>query len=334
MELQFEWSTSPSPNNSADKPANPASNIDDPTFFLILAIVGFALSAVTTVGNSTLLATIFRDTVNLLETPPSFLIVNLCVSDLLLGLVPGNLVAMTDYHSSQDLPVTSELDSIIRPVVGLSLFVSSGTIIALSYDRYVAVMYPFTCKYESTVTKKRIKIFIATLWGISLIFCFLPLINIPEEIFDIVYAQAYASLPVLLLTVLYIKLFRVLREKAQELEDAGIPPTARGKKLLDQERRMVVTILIVLTLFYLTVLPEFIVLHLRHFCGVCSRSLVFRKLKIISFRLRFLNSAVNPFLYAWRLSKYRKAFLACLTYRCNAPRSRIPQPRAICETPL
>lgn len=203
MELQFEWSTSPSPNNSADKPANPASNIDDPTFFLILAIVGFALSAVTTVGNSTLLATIFRDTVNLLETPPSFLIVNLCVSDLLLGLVPGNLVAMTDYHSSQDLPVTSELDSIIRPVVGLSLFVSSGTIIALSYDRYVAVMYPFTCKYESTVTKKRIKIFIATLWGISLIFCFLPLINIPEEIFDIVYAQAYASLPVLLLTVLY-----------------------------------------------------------------------------------------------------------------------------------
>lgn len=334
MEFELERSTQSSPNNSTDKPNDHSFMINDPTFFLILAIVGFTLSAVTTLGNSTLLLTIFRDTVNLLETPPSLLIVNLCVSDLLLGLVAGNLVAVKDYQRSENLPIPAELDPIIRLVLGLSLFVSSGTIIALSYDRYVAVMYPFTCKYESTVTKKRVKIFIATLWGISSTLCFLPLIDIPERIFDIVYAQAYASLPVLLLTVLYVKVFRALREKAQELKDAGIPSNARGKKVLDQERTMVVTIFIVLAMFYLTVLPEFFVLHLRHFCYVCSRSLVFRKLEIISFGLRFLNSAVNPFLYAWRLSKYRRAFLVCIRYHYRAPRSEIPQPRTTCVTPV
>lgn len=325
--------TSSSANNSRVAPTDDPSMIKDPVFFLILAVVGFTLSAITTVGNSTLLVTISRDTRRLLETPPSLLIVNLCVSDLLLGLVAGNLVAVKDFRSSEYLPDPTKLDPIIRLVLSLSLFVSSGTIIALSYDRYIAVMYPFTCKYESTVTKKRVTIFIGVLWAVSLTLCFLPLLDIPEKIFDIVYAQAYASLPVVLLTVMYIKVFRELRRKSQELKDAGIPSNARSKKVLDLERQMVVTILIVLALFYVTVLPEFIVLHLRHFCGACSRSLMFKKLEIISFRLRFLNSAVNPFLYAWRLSKYRRAFVICCTNRCRSTTSQTPG-RNMCTTPL
>ena len=320
-------------NNSVNPTADPLV-VEDPAFYLSLAVVGFTLSAITSLGNAILLATIFRDTLRLLETPPSLLIVNLCVSDLVLGLAAGNLVAVKDFRFSEDLPVPTKLDPIIRLVLALSLFVSSGTIIALSYDRYVAVNHPFKYDYESTVTKTRVKIFIAALWAVSLTICFLPLTNIPEEIFDIVYAQAYASLPVILLTVIYIRVFRTLRRKSQELEDAGIPSTARCKKALDTERSMVVTILIVLALFYMTVLPEFIALHLRHFCSVCSQSLLFRKLEIIFFRLRFLNSAVNPFLYAWRLSKYREAFLACCSNRCKSQASQTPHRRSICTTPV
>ena len=294
--------------------------VKDCNFFLILAVVGLALAAVTTLGNSALLLTIFRDTRRLLQTPPSLLIANLCVSDLALGLISGTLVAVKDVYRFQHLPVPCVLDPIIRLVVGLSLFVSSGTIIALSCDRYVAVMHPF--QYRSTIRRTRVKIFIALIWVVAVTVCFLPLTSVPESIFKIVYAHTHASLPALLLTVIYFKVFRALGERKRELRSAGITSATRGKMVLDRERNMVVTILLVLALFYVTVLPEFTALHLMQFCESCKQSLTFVKLEIVLSRFLFLNSALNPFLYSWRVPKYRRAFKSCFVQLrfqfCNA----------------
>lgn len=309
-------------------PTDESLMVKDCNFFLSLAVVGFALAAVTTLGNSALLLTIFRDTRRLLQTPPSLLIANLCVSDLVLGLISGNLVAVKDVYRFQHLPVPRELDPIIRLVLGLSLFVSSGTIIALSYDRYVAVMHPL--KYRSTVTRTRVKICIALIWVVAVTVCFLPLTSVPENIFKIVYAHTHASLPALLLTVMYFKVFRALGERKRELRGAGITSEMRSKKVLDRERNMVVTILLVLALFYVTVLPEFIALHLIQFCESCKQSLTFLKLEIVFSRFLFLNSALNPFVYSWRVPKYRRAFTSCfvkLRFQfCNTlPRSATAQ---------
>ena len=160
----------------------PSSNsvfFKDPAFFMTLAVVGFLLSAVTTVGNAALLLTIFRDTRRLLQTPPSLLITCLCVSDLMVGSIAGNLVALKDVYRYQDRPVPDKLDLVVRLVLGLTLLVSSGTIIALSYDRYVVVMHPL--KYKSTVTRERVKLFILVMWTVSLSVCFIPMIKIPEK---------------------------------------------------------------------------------------------------------------------------------------------------------
>lgn len=298
-------------------PTDHSMMVKDSTFFLSLAVAGFALSAVTTFGNSALLLTIFRDTRRLLQTPPSLLIANLCVSDLVVGLIAGNLVAVKDVYRFQNLPVPGRLDPMIRLVLGLSLFVSSGTIIALSCDRYVSVMHPF--KYRSTITRTRVKISIAIIWIAAMALCFLPLTGVPEKIFKIVYAHTHASLPAVILTIMYIKVFRALGERKRELRDAGITSAMRSKKVLDRERNMVVTILIVLALFYVTVLPEFIALHLMYFCEACEESMTFHKLEIVFSRFLFLNSAVNPFIYAWRVPKYRQAiriFFINLRFRC------------------
>lgn len=290
-------------------PEDDSLMVKDSAFFLSLVVVGFTLSAVTTLGNSSLLLTIFKDTRRLLQTPPSLLIANLCVSDLMVGLVAGNLVAVKDIYRYQNLPVPLNLDRIIRLVFALSLFVSSGTIIALSCDRYIVVMHPF--KYKSTVTKTRVKYFIAVMWAVSLALCFVPVTKIPEKILAIAFAHIHASFPAILLTVMYIKVFRALGERKRELREAGITKEMRSKQVLDRERKMVVTILIVLALFYVTFLPEFIALHVLHFCEPCTGSLVFRKLEIVFSRFLFLNSAMNPFVYAWRLPKYRKAVFTC-----------------------
>ena len=281
----------------------------DPAFFMTLTVVGFLLSAVTTAGNAALLLTIFRDTRHLLQTPPSLLITSLCVSDLMVGSIAGNLVALKDVYRYHGRPVPDKLHPVVLLVLGLTLLVSSGTIIALSYDRYVVVMHPL--KYKSTVTRERVKLFILVVWTVSLAVCFIPIIKIPEKILALVYAHSYASLPIIVVTVMYIKVFRALAKRKRELKEAGIKKEMKSKVVLDRERRMVLTILIILALFYMTFLPEFIALHVLHLCQSCAQSLTFRKLEIIFSRFLFLNSAMNPFVYAWRLPKYRKAVLSC-----------------------
>ena len=105
--------------------------VEDPAFFMTLAVVGFLLSAVTAVGNAALLLTIFRDSRRLLQTPPSLLITSLCVSDLMVGSIAGNLVALKDVYRHQDRPVPDKLHPVVLLVLGLTLLVSSGTITAL-----------------------------------------------------------------------------------------------------------------------------------------------------------------------------------------------------------
>lgn len=283
---------------------------DDPAFFFTLAVIGFSLATVTISGNLALLIIIFRDTRRFLQTPPSFLMTNLCVSDFIVGLVVDNLAAVKDL-----------LDPILRLFLGLSLFVSSGTMIALSYDRFVVVKHPL--KYRSTMTIERVKIFIVTLWSASVVVCILPVLGIPEKVLAITVAHIYASLPAVVLTVMYIKVFRSLRKRKRELQEAGINSTMRPKQNLDRERKMVVTILIVLALFYVTFMPEFIALHVLHFWNRSVRSSVFRMVEIVFSRFLFLNSAMNPFVYSWRLPKYRKAlvenFAKLKIFLCKTP---------------
>ena len=277
--------------------------LSDSSFFLCLTVAGFTLALVTTVANSVLLVTIFRESRRLLEKPPSLLITNLCVSDLVVGLIAGNLGAVQTLYRYQQRPVPDKLDVVVHVVLGLTLFVRSGTIVAASSDRYIAVAHPF--EYKFTITKPRFKICIALMWVAASILCLLQLASVPEKIISIIYAHTHASVPMMLLTAIYFKLFRALGKRKRELRAAGI----MNKGVWDQQR---VTVLIVLTMFYGTVFPAFISLHLRYFCKPCEQSLTFKKLEIIFFWFLFLTSAVNPFVYAWREPKYRRAFKTCL----------------------
>ena len=287
-------------------PDNSSLMLSDSTFFLCLTVAGFTLALVITVSSSVLLVTIFRESRNLLEKPPSLLITNLCVSDLVVGLIAGNLGAVQALYRYRQWLVPDELDVVVRVVLGLTLFIRSGTIVALSYDRYIAVAHPF--QYRLTITKQRYKIFIALMWVFSSVLCLLQLASIPEKIISVTYAHTHASVPMILLTVTYFRLFRALIKRKRELRAVGI----MNKAVWDQQGEMVTTILIVLTMFYGTVFPAFISLHLRYFCKSCEQSLTFKKLEIIFFWFLLLTSAVNPFVYAWRVPKYRRGLKTCL----------------------
>ena len=293
--------------------------IDDKAYWLCLAVVGFILATAIIIGNSLLLFTTYKDPRRSLRTPPSFLITNLSSSDLLLGLFNVFLVALRDVYRSRlvHMPHVMVFKAVMYTVLTTTLFVSSYSIIAMSMTCYIAISKPM--EYKSIITKRRIKIFIAVLWVISLVTCILPVTSISEKTYTLIYLHTHASLPAILLTVIYVNVFRALARRTRELELGGYDSIASNS--LERKRNMAVTVIIILALFFITYMPQYITLHLLYFCGPCQDSITFHKIDVVLSRFLFINSAINPFVYAWRVPKYRRAFSDCCQILLCKPRA-------------
>lgn len=285
------------------------SIIQNKTYWTSLAVFGFIFAVAIIVGNSMLLYTIYKDPRKSLRSAPGFLIANLTVADLLLGLFNTSIVAVRDVYRSQQLnmPFLGILKPVMFTVYIATMFVSCNTIIAMSATCYVAINQPM--EYKTIITTKRIKIYIAVLWVMSLGTCVLPVTNVTEKTYTMIYLHTHATVPAILLTVIYVKVFRAVARRTRELQQSGFNKVAT--KALERERNMTVAVIIILALFYITYMPQYITLHLLHFCNSCQQSVTFHEIDVALSRVLYLSSAINPFVYAWRVPKYRQALIDC-----------------------
>ena len=287
------------------------SVIDDPIFWLILAVTGFILGTVIIIANSFLLFTTYKDPRKSLRSPPSLLIANISASDLLLGLFSVFSVALRDVYRYKGvhMPFVRVFTAAVHTVSITTLFVSSYSIITLSISCYVAINKPLD--YKNIITKRRVKIHIAVLWLVSISTSFLPATSVSEETYGMIYLHTLVSLPVILLTVIYVKVFHALVRRKRELQLSGSDFLANSVHVLERERKMSITVIIILAMFYISYMPQYIILHLEFFCTSCHQSITYYKIGTALSRFWYINSAINPFVYAWRVPKYRLAFINC-----------------------
>ena len=298
------------PTNSSDPNFDfYLSIIDNRGYWMCLAVFGFFFATVIITANSILLFTTYKDPRRLLRSPPSLLIANLSASNLLLGLFNVSLVAVRDvYRYNQvQMPYLGSFNAVMYTVLTTTLFVSSNSMISLSVTCYVAIGRP--SKYKSIITKRRIKIYIAVLWVVALGTCILPVTNVSEETYTMIYLHTHASLPAIFLTVIYVKVFRAVARRTRELQLDGYNSMATNA--LERERNMAIAIIIILGLFYITYIPQYITLHLLYFCKPCQESLTFHEIDVALSRFLYINSAINPIIYVWKVPKYRQAFIDC-----------------------
>ncbi|XP_022805695.1 trace amine-associated receptor 7a-like [Stylophora pistillata] len=275
------------------------------------AVMSIVASA-TVVGNFLLLLTIYLNYRRLFRTPSTFLIANLGFSDLLVGLLVGFPVAVRDvyrYHGASLEGITE----IIQVCGGLTMFVNGFSIIALSVDRYIAVSDPM--RYRLRVTRKRIKIFFTLLWISSALLCCLQLTGIDKKVYVTIYLHTHATIPIFVLTAVCIKMFQALKSHRQEMQTLRNFSFLKRQEM-ERERKMAKTVFIILVLFYLTLLPSYITLHVVHLYRGSNFELrsIFRQVDFIATRFLFLNSAIDPFVYAWRIPKYREGFTKIVSF--------------------
>ena len=288
-----------------------------PTFYLCLVVLDAFFASATTSGNFLLLFIIYRDPLRCLRTPTTFLIANLGVADFLVGAFIGfgrTVEMYFIYHGRQEPPYLNIFQYFMG---GVAMFAAVCSFMAMSWDRFVAVTDHIN--YKSRVTVTKVKFCILGIWLNALFFAVLPAAGVRKVNFLFAYCYSHFVLPAIVLAVVYIVVFRTLSQKLRNIEQQVHPqnlPTNTRRDLYS-ERRLVLAICLVLTVFYACFTPYIVKVHLWFFCGGCGKSASFLIYHFISNDILSLSSLLDPVIYAWRLQRFRKTFIKVLGLRRN-----------------
>lgn len=132
-----------------------------PMYLQVTIITMYSIIIILAVGgNSTVCYIVFR--ARRMRTVMNFFIVSLALSDILMAMfcIPFTFVANLVLN---DWPFGEALCPIVTYLQSVAVFLSSFTLVAISLDRYVAIIYPLRRK----MTKRQALVVILAIWVIS-----------------------------------------------------------------------------------------------------------------------------------------------------------------------
>lgn len=297
------------------------------SFFLAHVFLDFIIATTAILSNAILLITIYRDSRQQLKllwgTPVTLLVVNLSVCDLLSGVLLGcgslyfDITVLAARTNEQLLTGIKRTVAILTTTGILIYIVGSCTVIAMAFDRLVAISWPLW--YKTRVTKMKVTVFIVSVWIYSLLFTSPSRMGVPRKIFFLLYCHLHLSLPLVILAVVFWQTYRALL-----LHNNRVWDLANGDELVNQthrnrERKVLFAIF---GLFYLTFAPQFVALNILIFHPWLRKVVGFRAFLYTSNKVLSASSSINPFIYAWRIPKYRRALRAVFR-RGNLPNRQI-----------
>ena len=286
----------------------PCDNTSAPTYLsFFTASTSIFITVVASVGNSLVVLAVLLNPNKDLRSPFTYFLVNLSVADLVVGLVLGPL--STVYHIFEGVGMLHQgFKGVSHILYFISCTASLLNLIALAIDRYCAIMYPL--QYRAKLSSIR------ALWIISAL---LPMIYfiIGFNKFRFVFANTAIAITFAVLIFTTTKIFKYLRCQVRQwdsLHDSSEENLAL-KRAVKWEAKITKTLVTVLTLFLVFYLPSCICIYIINFCTSCDCVFIHwvRDIQIV---LVMGNSGVNPFVYAWRLENFRKAFKNILN--CHA----------------
>ncbi|KAF3694336.1 Trace amine-associated receptor 8c [Channa argus] len=307
-------------NSSCRKPEISQSDVVlmDLLFFICVFTVTLNLLVIISVSH-------FRQ----LHTPTNLLILSLAVSDFLTGLD-----SMLEAHKQTACWFLGDIMCSLHVYVSsIFLSVSTGDMVLISVDRYVAICDPL--HYSTRVTVTRVKICICISWICSVVyysiilkneltqpgmnnFCYGQCVVIIHYISGIVDSVLSVIAPVTVIIILYMRVFvtavsqaRAMRSHvaAVTLQHSG---TVMNKK---SELKAARTLGVVVLVFLMCFCPYYCISYVQ----ISSNS----ALPIASgLFLSYINPCLNPVIYALFYPWFRKAIRLIFSLQILQPGSR------------
>ena len=212
------------------------------------------------------------------------------------------------------------------------------TLLAVSIDRYKSLSDPLNrfrrCRF---MTRKRALIVIFIIWLYSLLFALLPIMgwrthekfvynSVCYFPFTLIYMTLSSSLnfilPLLITCAIYIKIYLIARRPLANFEgdDSRKLRSTEQKKVYSKNVQATKTISIFVGAFFCCWVPYSSISMVATLCERCAYHIPY-EVRIVLLMFGYLNSALNPFLFALRNSRFKATYHMVL-------RSVKPRPRA------
>ena len=297
----------------------PCVNISAPTYLSFsTASVTMLSGVVASIGNFLVVLAVFLDPNKDLRLPFNFFVASLGFADLIVALFTCPLGAA--YHIDEGLKKPNQQ---LRVWMHISFFISCTasllSLTALTLDRYVAITYPLL--YRAKLKPFRAFAVSVVVWivAVSLSMIYFA---VGYDKFRFIFANTAVAVTFVVLIFTNTKIFKFLRSQVKQwdsLHDSTEENLAK-KQAIKWEKKITKTLVIVLSLFLACYLPACICIYIINFCTNCNCMFI-HWVRDIQFVLVIANSGLNPFVYAWRLENFRKAFKSILT--CHACLKRL-----------
>lgn len=277
-------------------------------FYSIICVVG-------TIGNA-LVILAYRNP--RMRSVTNLFIANLGVADLTVTLI--NVPFSVTYPTLGHWPFGNVLCKVVPFILGVTLFSSVGTLMAIAADRYRAIVHPLLPRIRT----RHALMIIAAIWTVAFIYP-IPLIvyqkyqpadrscseawpsQSDQEIFTVMVFVALYLIPLIVISVLYFLICHNLKTSESDTQ-AG---RNRAKKSVI---RMLV---VVVVLFTVCLLPYHITTLYMNFAELQPHPPKWlMELHMFDMWMMFANSCCNPVVYAVLNRNYRREFKRLL--RCQS----------------
>ena len=298
----------------------PCDNTTAPTYLSFsTASCSVLITVVASVGNFLVVLAVFLNPNKDLRSPFNYFVANLSFADLIVGLITGPLGSV--HHVLEGLGTENQR---LKGTLHISYFISCTasllSLTALALDRYIAITYPLV--YRTKLNPFRAFVVSVVVWIVSILLSMLYF-AVGYNRFRFVFVNTAVAVTFVVLIFTNSKIFRYLRAQVSQwdnLHDSTEENLAK-KQAIKWEKKITKTLVIVLLLFLACYLPSCICIYIINFCTNCDCVFI-HWVRDIQFVLVMANSGVNPFVYAWRLENFRKAFKSILTCRAFLKRLR------------
>ena len=272
---------------------------DVPTPLIIVNCIINTILLITTVfANSLVITAIWRT--SSLRYPSVVFLCGLAVSDLAVGLIVQPLFIGIELFKTLGQPTNSDctLETVFITLAFTLCGVSFGNVTSISFDRYLAIHFPL--RYSTIVTLPRV-VFIIILCWLTSIFVVSSLVMWDINSFSYVVVVIIA-LFLSASTFVHIKIYKIVRRHRTEIRAQELAVQTSFSFNLARFKKTATNTFLVYYFLLLSYAPFFIVWML----DIASRHSIKHPIawKIANTTV-FLNSALNPVLYCWRLQAVR-----------------------------
>ena len=276
--------------------------------------VAIVLALITSTGNLMVVIAVYKDPYKELRTISNYLVVNLAVADLIVGLIVEPIWALQFWvKANQSYSVAANL------LLVLSVDASCLTVLFLTVERYTVLEKPL--RRETLFNVVSTKIYIFLIWVAALVISSLiiPFWNpVKERGYYLFLFTGIGCFLLLIMLSLYIRMFVIIRKFNNSVIAKGaqqrlIQPGEACIQARKREQEVAKAIFLFFGTFALCWLPSVVTNTIKYSQSITISAHVCRAFLFIG----LLNSALNPIVYTFRMPSFRRAIGRIFDFRAS-----------------